>query len=57
MPTGAMATFATGWDDGTRSHGRPAVVAFAPDGRLFLGNDTNGDIVWIAPLTLPIPPP
>jgi len=28
-------------------------VAFAPDGRLFLGNDTSGDIIWIAPMSLP----
>jgi len=52
MSSGAMADFATGWDDGTLSHGRPADVAFAPDGRLFLGNDNNGDIIWIAPLDL-----
>jgi glucose/arabinose dehydrogenase len=51
-PSGAMVDFATGWDDGTLAHGRPAAVAFAPDGRLFLGNDTNGDIIWIAPLGL-----
>jgi glucose/arabinose dehydrogenase len=49
---GALADFATGWDDGTRLHGRPAAVAFAPDGRLFLGNDNTGDIIWIAPLDL-----
>jgi len=49
---GALSEFAGGWDDGTRSHGRPAAVAFAPDGRLFLGNDNTGDIVWIAPLGL-----
>jgi glucose/arabinose dehydrogenase len=53
--TGAMVDFATGWDDRTNSHGRPANVAFAPDGRLFLGNDNNGDIIWIAPLDLPTP--
>jgi glucose/arabinose dehydrogenase len=51
-PSGALAEFATGWDDGTFTHGRPAVVAFAADGRLFLGNDANGDIIWIAPLGL-----
>jgi glucose/arabinose dehydrogenase len=45
--------FATGWDDGAKNgHGRPAPIAFAPDGRLFLGNDINGQIVWIAPLAL-----
>ena len=57
--SGALTDFATGWADGTRSHGRPTVVTFAPDGRLFLGSDTNpigectGYIVWIAPLDLP----
>jgi glucose/arabinose dehydrogenase len=56
-PTGgsrdAMSDFATGWDDGNRAHGRPANVAFAADGRLFLGNDNSGDIIWMAPLDLP----
>ena len=50
--SGAMVDFATGWDDHTLSHGRPAAVAFAKDGRLFLGNDNNGNIIWIAPLGL-----
>ena len=45
-----MVDFATGWDDNTRSHGRPAAVAFAPDGRLFVANDYNGIIFWIAPV-------
>jgi glucose/arabinose dehydrogenase len=49
---GTFAEFATGWDDGTLHHGRPANVAFAADGRLFLGNDNNGVILWIAPLDL-----
>ena len=62
--SGAMSDFATGWDAGTGSpgaHGRPTVVAFAADGRLFLGNDTpaigdtQGSIIWIAPLDLEIP--
>lgn len=48
--SGAMADFATGWED--HFHGRPTVVAFAPDGRLFLTNDKDGNIVWIAPLDL-----
>ncbi len=52
VSNGAMDVFATGWDDGTHAHGRPAAVAFAPDGRLFLGNDNDGDIFWIAPLDL-----
>jgi glucose/arabinose dehydrogenase len=49
---GAMLDFATGWDDGRFLQGRPARVAFARDGRLFLGNDSNGQIVWIAPREL-----
>jgi hypothetical protein len=50
--SGAMTDFATGWDDHTTKHGRPAAVTFASDGRLFLSNDNNGVIVWIAPMTL-----
>ncbi len=49
-PTGQI-NFATGWDDGLHDHGRPAALAMAPDGRLFLANDVDGDIVWFAPLT------
>ena len=49
---GAMADFLTGYEDGTRSHGRPTSIEFANDGRMFVGNDTNGDIFWIAPLDL-----
>jgi glucose/arabinose dehydrogenase len=47
---GAMADFATGFEG--QLHGRPTMVAFSADGRLFLSNDVNGDIVWIAPLDL-----
>jgi glucose/arabinose dehydrogenase len=50
--TGSLADFATGWDDARHDHGRPAPVAFTGDGRLFLGNDNDGTIVWIAPLSL-----
>ena len=42
---------ASGWDDGLQDHGRPAAVGFAPDGRLFLADDTAGLIMWIAPVT------
>jgi len=48
--SGAMTDFATGWESHT--HGRPTVVEFAADGRMFLGNDTDGEIFWIAPLDL-----
>jgi glucose/arabinose dehydrogenase len=47
-----MLEFATGWDDGTRTHGRPAPVAFAPDGRMFIGDDQRGAVIWIAPVGL-----
>ena len=47
---GGMVDFATGWDDGTLAHGRPAAVDFSADGRLFVGNDGNGVIFWIAPI-------
>jgi glucose/arabinose dehydrogenase len=44
-----MSDFATGWDDGTLTHGRPGSVAFSSDGRLFIANDASGDIFWVAP--------
>ncbi len=47
-----MLDFATGWDDGHQDHGRPAPITFAPDGRMFLGDDNRGLVVWIAPLDL-----
>jgi glucose/arabinose dehydrogenase len=48
----SLLEFATGWDDGTRSHGRPAAIAFAPDGRMFVADDNRGIVVWIAPAGL-----
>jgi glucose/arabinose dehydrogenase len=48
-----LLTFGAGWDDGIQDHGRPTTIAFAPDGRMFIGNDWNGDVVWIAPVNLP----
>ena len=52
MLSGSFREFASGWELPLRGHGRPANVAFAPDGRLFVGNDVTGDIFWIAPLDL-----
>jgi glucose/arabinose dehydrogenase len=52
---GSMSDFATGWDDDTRAHGRPAAIEFAADGRMFVGNDSNGDIFWVAPVELARP--
>jgi glucose/arabinose dehydrogenase len=48
--------FATGWDDLKQDHGRPAAIAFAPDGRLFVGDDWLGVIVWMAPIGLLMAP-
>jgi glucose/arabinose dehydrogenase len=48
---GSMTDFATGWDDSTQAHGRPAALEFAPDGRLFVSDDVGGVIFWIAPLS------
>jgi glucose/arabinose dehydrogenase len=53
--TRGLRDFAAGYDDEMHDHGRPAAVEFAEDGRLFLGNDNDGTILWIAPLGLPIP--
>jgi glucose/arabinose dehydrogenase len=47
--------FATGWDDGMFHHGRPSALTFAPDGRLFLANDNDGSVIWIAPVVMPPP--
>jgi glucose/arabinose dehydrogenase len=47
---GNQSDFATGWDGSNRAHGRPAAVTFSPDGRLFLANDVDGTILWIAPV-------
>jgi glucose/arabinose dehydrogenase len=49
--SGAMVDFATGWDKSGKAHGRPSDVEFSPDGRLFVANDQDGEIFWIAPLT------
>jgi glucose/arabinose dehydrogenase len=45
-----LLTFASGWE--SHDHGRPAPITFAADGRMFLGNDNGGTIVWIAPIDL-----
>jgi len=48
---GSMAEFLEGWDDGQRAHGRPADVTVSADGRLFVANDTTGEIFWVAPIS------
>jgi glucose/arabinose dehydrogenase len=53
----SLLEFAAGWDDGGQDHGRPAAVAVASDGRLFVANDADGSIVWFAPTKLVDPTP
>jgi glucose/arabinose dehydrogenase len=50
--TGGMSDFITGFDDGSHTHGRPADITFAADGRMFVADDTRGVIFWVAPITL-----
>jgi glucose/arabinose dehydrogenase len=47
-----MMDFVTGWDDRTLSHGRATALAFGGDGRLYIGDDTHGEIFWVAPVGL-----
>ena len=47
-----MMDFVTGWDDGHQDHGRATAVAFGDDGRMYVGDDTKGEIFWIAPIGL-----
>jgi glucose/arabinose dehydrogenase len=50
-PTGDPTLFVKGF----RPSGRATDVAFAPDGRLFIADDTSGKIFWVAPRTLAAP--
>jgi glucose/arabinose dehydrogenase len=51
-----MMDFVTGWDavphGGVNNHGRATAVTFGPDGRMYVGDDTNGEIFWVAPVGL-----
>ena len=48
-----MTDFATGWDDLTLTHGRPAALDFSADGRLFVANDNNGVVVQMPAVAPP----
>jgi glucose/arabinose dehydrogenase len=58
-----MLDFATGWyrnpfgttPGHSTGHGRPSAIAFAPDGRMFVGDDWGGVIFWVAPVDLLTP--
>jgi glucose/arabinose dehydrogenase len=47
--------FLLDWGFGGTPLERPADVAFAPDGRLFIADDTGGRVFWLAPTTLLAP--
>ena len=38
-----------------KPNGRATDAVFAPDGRLFIADDTTGKIYWVAPRTLAAP--
>jgi glucose/arabinose dehydrogenase len=55
-PTGDSKMFITGFGNlNGLANGRATDVAFAPDGRLFVADDTLGKIYWVAPTTLAAP--
>jgi glucose/arabinose dehydrogenase len=45
--------FVTGFSRGPGPLSRPADVAFSPDGRLYVADDTGHAIYWVAPLLTP----
>ncbi len=49
----SLSDFALGWyvNGAATNHGRPASITFAPDGRMFIVIDINGDIFWVSPVT------
>ena len=51
-PTGSSTIFVKGFG---RPLGRATDVTFAPDGRLFIADDTSGKIYWVAPRSLAAP--
>ena len=53
-PEGTATMFVKGFG---RPNGRATDVIFAPDGRMFIADDTLGKIYWVAPRTLAKPLP
>lgn len=45
-----MTDFVSGWSQAR--HQRATAIAFGPDGRIYVGDDNSGEILWIAPTTL-----
>ncbi len=58
VPMGMEQPFTSGFGFvGNTNNGRATDLTFAPDGRMFLIDDTNGAVYWIAPTTLQMPAP
>jgi glucose/arabinose dehydrogenase len=55
IPAGAPVDFVLGWSGGGTVDGRATDLAFAPDGRLFIIDDTSGGVWWVAPNDLEVP--
>jgi len=51
-PSGEFTTFIDGWGPGSPQMRRATDIAFAPDGRMFVSDDWDGRIYWVAPMTL-----
>lgn len=55
-PTSAEAPFTSGFGRGEGTiNGRATDVAFHPDGRMFVIDDTSGLVFWVAPVDLKVP--
>jgi glucose/arabinose dehydrogenase len=54
-PTGPWLDLMRGFGPGGSPLERPADVAFAPDGRLFIADDTGNAVYWVAPDSLRMP--
>jgi glucose/arabinose dehydrogenase len=54
-PSQAWQPFQLGWGLGGSVLDRPTDIVFAPDGRMFIADDTSGRIFWMAPMTMPAP--
>jgi glucose/arabinose dehydrogenase len=56
VPVQDWQTFQGGFSTTSAVLHRPADIAFAPDGRMFIADDTSGNIYWMAPTDFAAPP-
>jgi glucose/arabinose dehydrogenase len=55
MPVQDWTPFQGGWGPAGSALDRPSDVTFSPDGRMFIADDTSGNVFWMAPTTLAAP--